>query len=357
MMLRGLPGDDFVRMTREIKIGNIAIGAGNSIAVQSMTNTNTADFDATLAQILMLEEAGCDIVRSTFNTPDCADSFKRIRKCINIPIVADIHFDYKLAVLAACSGADKIRINPGNIGGEKEIREVVKAATDAGIPIRVGANTGSIDRNLIEEKGHAAALVESTIKNVDIIASMGFENIVISLKASDASVCIEAAEMISKLTDFPLHIGVTEAGLYEDALIKSAMGLGAILIKGIGDTIRVSITGDPVREIKVAKKILSFAGGSAEGVEIISCPTCGRCSLDIERIAKEIEEKTTDIKKKLKIAVMGCAVNGPGEARDADFGVAGGKNEGLLFVKGNPFKKVSENDIVKEIVNIIREVN
>lgn len=345
-----------MKNTKEIRIGNVLIGGKNKIAIQSMTNTDTKDIDATVSQIKRLEEAGCDIIRSAVYDVECAKMIPQIKSRINIPFVADIHFDYKIAVEAIKNGADKIRINPGNIGEDWKIREVVKAAKDYNIPIRVGGNTGSLSSDILKEYGiSAASLVESAKRNVNVLEDMDFTDIVISLKSSNVMICKEAYEAMSEITDYPFHIGVTEAGTLEDSQIKSAIGIGSLLLNGIGDTVRVSISGDPVNEIYVAKKILKTCGCLDEGVDIISCPTCARCSLDIEKIATEIKEYTKDIKTPLKIAVMGCAVNGPGEAKDADFGVAGGGGEGLIFEKGNILKKVSQDKLAGELIKLIEK--
>ncbi len=343
--------------TKEISIGKVRIGAGNPIAIQSMTNTDTKDIKATIRQIRLLQTAGCEIVRLAVYDMECAQVLPEIKKAIRIPLVADVHFDRRIAVAAIQNGADKVRINPGNIGGRNEILEVVRAASDYGVPIRVGANSGSLPKDISDQYGNTAqALVAGAMRNVEILSETGFDQIVVSLKSSDARVCRDANQMISKMVDYPLHLGVTEAGTYIDASIKSALGLGALILDGIGDTIRVSITGDPVREIGIARKILLFCGARRLGVEIISCPTCARCSLDIEKLADEVAAYTESISKPMKIAVMGCAVNGPGEAREADAGIAGGSGCGVLFSKGAVIKKVPEEDLFEELKKLIDQM-
>lgn len=330
-----------MRNKREVKIGNVLIGKDHPIAVQSMTNTDTKDVKSTVAQIKALENAGCEIVRSAFYDVQCTEYIKDIKEEITIPLVADIHFDYKIAVNAIKNGIDKVRINPGNIGEEWKIREVVKAAKDYCVPIRVGGNTGSLPKDIEKQYGISAkSLVLSAQRNISVLEDMDFRNIVVSLKSSNVLICKEAYEMMDELCDYPLHLGVTEAGTILDAAIKSSAGLGALIMNDIGDTVRISVSGDPVSEIGVAKKLLKFCGKLNEGVEVVSCPTCARCSLDIESLSSKVSEYTKDIKKPLKIAVMGCAVNGPGEAKDADFGIAGGGGCGLIFEKGKVLKKV-----------------
>jgi (E)-4-hydroxy-3-methylbut-2-enyl-diphosphate synthase len=345
------------KTTKEIAIGAVRIGGGNRVAIQSMTNTDTKDVAATVSQIHALTDAGCEIIRCAIYDMECADALSNIKDAIHIPLVADIHFDHRIAVAAIEKGADKVRINPGNIGGKKEILEVVRAALDYGVPIRVGANSGSLPKDISDKHGNTAqALVEGAMRNVEILEEAGFDKIVVSLKSSDARVCRDAYKMIAEMTGYPLHLGVTEAGTYTDASIKSAIGLGALLLDGIGDTIRVSITGDPVREIGVAKKILQFCGERREGAEIISCPTCARCTLDIEKLAEQVADYTRNIPKPIKIAVMGCVVNGPGEAREADAGVAGGGGYGVLFLRGAVIKKVHEKDLFEELKKLIDQL-
>lgn len=335
--------------TKVIHIGNQVIGGGHPILIQSMTNTKTEDVDATVAQILALEKAGCDIVRSTANTQEAAKAFAKIKKQIHIPIVADIHFDYKLAIMAMENGADKIRINPGNIGGKDKIKEVVAAAKHYGVPIRVGVNSGSLERNLVEKYQGVTAegIVESALDKVHILENCGFEDIVISIKSSDVLMCVKAHELIADKTNYPLHVGITEAGTLTRGNIKSSVGLGLILHQGIGDTIRVSLTGDPVNEIVTAKLILKTLGLRTGGIEVVSCPTCGRTSIDLIGLANQVENLVADYEHlNIKVAVMGCIVNGPGEAKEADLGIAGGNGEGLLIKKGEIVKKIPENQLL-----------
>lgn len=335
--------------TKVIHIGNQVIGGGHPILIQSMTNTKTEDVDATVAQILALEKAGCDIVRSTANTQEAAKAFAKIKKQIHIPIVADIHFDYKLAIMAMENGADKIRINPGNIGGKDKIKEVVAAAKHYGVPIRIGVNSGSLERNLVEKYQGVTAegIVESALDKVHILENCGFEDIVISIKSSDVLMCVKAHELIADKTNYPLHVGITEAGTLTRGNIKSSVGLGLILHQGIGDTIRVSLTGDPVNEIVTAKLILKTLGLRTGGIEVVSCPTCGRTSIDLIGLANQVENLVADYEHlNIKVAVMGCIVNGPGEAKEADLGIAGGNGEGLLIKKGEIVKKIPENQLL-----------
>ncbi len=334
--------------TKKIKIGDRVIGGGSPILIQSMTNTRTEDVAATVAQIQKLAAAGCDIIRCAVPTMEAAKALKEIKKEISIPLVADIHFDYRLAIAAIENGADKIRINPGNIGGEDRVRAVVDAARERNIPIRVGVNSGSLEKELVE-KYHgvtAEGLVESALQKISMIEDMGYDNLVISIKSSDVMMCAQAHEQIAALTEYPLHVGITEAGTLLSGNIKSAIGLGLILSKGIGDTIRVSLTGDPLEEIKSAKLILKTLGLRQGGIEVVSCPTCGRTQIDLIGLANQVENMVADIPLNLKVAVMGCVVNGPGEAREADIGIAGGKGEGLLIKKGKPVKKVPEDQLL-----------
>lgn len=344
--------------TKEVKIGNVVIGGGRPILIQSMTNTDTKDVRGTVAQIRALEEAGCEIIRCAVPDAESAAALKKIKDSISIPLVADIHFDAQAAIAAIENGADKIRINPGNIGGKEKIAAVVNAAKAAHIPIRVGANAGSLSRDILQKHDGptAGALIESVLENIRTLERMKFDDIVVSIKSSNVSVCVEAYREIAKLVDYPLHLGVTEAGTYHMAVIKSAIAMGALILDGIGDTLRVSVTGDPVQEVYAARDILKSCGARKSGVEIISCPTCGRCTIDIEKIADSIERFTQNIKTPLKIAVMGCAVNGPGEARKADIGIAGGRGEGLLFAHGEIIKKVDEFDILPELRRMILEL-
>ncbi len=339
--------------TKVIKIGDRVIGGGNPILIQSMTNTRTEDVEATVAQICRLEQAGCEIIRCTVPTLEAAEALKEIKKQIHIPLVADIHFDYKMAIAAMENGADKIRINPGNIGGRDKVAEVVTVAKERHIPIRVGVNSGSLEKELLE-KYHgvtAEGIVESAMDKVGMIEELGYDNIVISIKSSDVMMCVKAHEVLAQKTNYPLHVGITESGTVQSGNIKSAVGLGIILNQGIGDTIRVSLTGDPVEEIKSAKLILRTLGLRRGGIEVVSCPTCGRTKIDLIGLANQVEEMVADIPLTIKVAVMGCAVNGPGEAKEADIGIAGGQGEGLLIKHGEIVKKVPEN----QLLTVLRE--
>lgn len=333
--------------TKEVHIGNRVIGHGNPVLIQSMTNTRTDDVKATVEQIHKLEAAGCEIIRSTVPTLEAAKAIKEIKKEISIPLVADIHFDYKMAVAAIENGADKVRINPGNIGTDEKLLEVVKAAKERNIPIRVGVNSGSMEKYLIEKYNGvtAAGLVESALNNVKRIEDMGYDNLVVSLKSTNVLMCVEAHKIIADKTPYPLHVGITESGTVFSGNIKSGIGLGMILGEGIGDTIRVSLTDDPVEEIRSARIVLRTLGLRNEGIEVISCPTCGRTRIDIIGLAKRVEEISEKYPLNIKLAVMGCAVNGPGEAREADLGVAGGDGEGLIFRKGEILRKVPESEL------------
>ena len=334
--------------TREIAVGNVKIGGGNPVAIQSMTNTKTEDVKSTVAQILRLEAAGCQIVRCAVPTMEAAHALREIRRQIHIPLVADIHFDYRLAIAAIENGADKIRINPGNIGSEEKVRAVVDKAREYGIPIRVGVNSGSLEKHLLEKYGGVTAegLVESAMDKVHMIEEMGYDNLVVSIKSSDVMMCVQAHEQIAKQCVYPLHVGITESGTVSSGNVKSSVGLGIILHEGIGDTIRVSLTGDPVEEIRTAKLILKTLGLRKGGIEVVSCPTCGRTKIDLIGLAKQVEKMVEDIPLDIKVAVMGCAVNGPGEAREADIGIAGGIGEGLLIKKGQIIKKVKEEELL-----------
>ena len=335
--------------TKVVKIGDKVIGGGNPILIQSMTNTKTEDVEATVNQILLLEKAGCDIIRATANNEEACKAFSKIKEAIHIPIVADIHFDYRLAISAMEHGADKIRINPGNIGGKDNIKKVVDTAKKYNVPIRVGVNSGSLEKNLVEKYGGVTAegIVESALDKVRMLEEEDFDNIVISIKSSDVMMCIKAHELIASQTNHPLHVGITEAGTIMRGNIKSAVGLGVILYQGIGDTIRVSLTGDPVNEIVSAKLILKTLGLRTGGIEVVSCPTCGRTSIDLIGLANKVENMVTDYEDlNIKVAVMGCVVNGPGEAKEADLGIAGGNGEGLLIKHGEIVRKVPEAELL-----------
>ena len=334
--------------TRVISIGDVKIGGGNPVAIQSMTNTKTENVEETVKQILALEKAGCQIIRCTVPTMKAAEAFTEIKKQIHIPLVADIHFDYKLAIAAMEHGADKIRINPGNIGGKDKLAQVVAVCKERNIPIRVGVNSGSLEKELVE-KYHgvtAEGIVESALDKVHMIEDCGYDNMVISIKSSDVMMCAKAHELIAEKTDHPLHVGITEAGTLYSGNIKSAVGLGIILSQGIGDTIRVSLTGAPLEEIKSAKRILKTLGLRKGGVEVVSCPTCGRTRIDLIGLANKVEAMVQDIPLDIKVAVMGCVVNGPGEAKEADIGIAGGVGVGLLIKKGEIVKKVPEDQLL-----------
>ena len=337
--------------TKQIKIGNRYIGGGNAIAIQSMTNTKTEDVEATVAQILALEKAGCEIIRCAVPTMEAAKALEEIKKQIHIPLVADIHFDYRLAIAAIEAGADKIRINPGNIGDEKRVQAVVDKAKEYGIPIRVGVNSGSLEKNLITKYGGVTAegIVESALDKVHLIENMGYDNLVVSIKSSDVMMCVKAHELIAKQCKYPLHVGITESGTVWAGNIKSSLGLGMILSQGIGDTIRVSLTGNPIEEIKTAKLVLRTLGLRKGGIEVVSCPTCGRTQIDLISLANKVEQMVADIPLDIKVAVMGCVVNGPGEAREADIGIAGGIGEGLLIRHGEVVKKVKEDELLETL--------
>lgn len=335
-------------MTKTVKIGNRIIGGGNPILIQSMTNTKTENVEATAAQINQLTAAGCDIIRCAVPTMDAAKALKEIKKQVQIPVVADIHFDYRLAIAAMEHGADKIRINPGNIGSLDRIKAVVDVAKERNIPIRVGVNSGSLEKELVE-KYHgvtAEGIVESALDKVHIIEDLGYDNLVISIKSSDVLMCVKAHELISSQTDYPLHVGITESGTLTSGNIKSSIGLGLILHQGIGDTIRVSLTGDPIEEIKSAKLILRTLGLRKGGIEVVSCPTCGRTQIDLIGLANRVENLVAGYPLDIKVAVMGCVVNGPGEAKEADLGVAGGIGEGLLIKHGQVVKKMPEEELL-----------
>lgn len=348
-------------MTKEIKIGNVRIGNNNKIAVQSMTNTKTFDIDSTVAQIKSLESAGCEIVRVA--VPDAVDALaiKIIKQNIKIPLVADIHFDYKLALLSIENGADKIRINPGNIGKPEYLKKIADCANEHKIPIRIGINSGSIEKSILSKYGNTPkALVKSALNSVRLLEDINFSNIVISVKSSNVLDTVQSYRKLSKLTNYPLHLGVTESGSYRHGIVKSSIGIGALLLDGIGDTIRVSLTGDPVREVVAAKEILRAVKKEENYCEIISCPTCGRCEINLEEIVEKISDITKTINKPLKIAVMGCVVNGPGEAASADLGLAGGKGKSVIFKHGQTIKTIdTENlleEFIKELNKIIEEI-
>ena len=337
--------------TKVIHIGDRVIGGGNPILIQSMTNVPTEDVEAVVAQIHRLEEAGCEIIRCTVPNEDAARAIAQIKKQISIPLVADIHFDYKMAIAAMNNGADKIRINPGNIGGREKLGEVVKVAKEYGVPIRVGVNSGSLEKELVAKYNGVTAqgIVESAIDKVHMIEDCGYDNMVVSIKSSDVMMCVDAHKMIATQIPYPLHVGITEAGTVISGNIKSAIGLGLILNEGIGDTIRVSLTGDPVEEIKSAKLILRTLGLRTGGIEVVSCPTCGRTKIDLIGLANQVETMVAGIPLDIKVAVMGCAVNGPGEAKEADIGIAGGNGEGLLIKKGEIIKKVPEDRLLETL--------
>lgn len=334
--------------TKEIKIGNVVIGGTHPITIQSMTNTPTEDVDATVAQILRLEKAGCEIVRCTVPNQAAAEAVKEIKKQIHIPLVADIHFDYRMAIAAIENGADKIRINPGNIGSKERVQAVVDKAKEYQVPIRVGVNSGSLEKHLIEKYGGVTAegIVESALDKVKMIEDMGYDNLVVSIKSSDVLMCVKAHELIASQCPYPLHVGITESGTIYSGNVKSSVGLGIILHEGIGNTIRVSLTGDPVEEIKTAKLILRTLGLRKGGIEVVSCPTCGRTKINLIELANQVETMVAEYPLDIKVAVMGCVVNGPGEAKEADLGIAGGIGEGLLIKKGEIIKKVPEAELL-----------
>ena len=337
--------------TKVIQIGTRKIGGGNPIAIQSMTNTKTEDVAATVAQILALEKAGCEIIRCAVPTMEAAKALSEIKKQIHIPLVADIHFDYRLAIAAIENGADKIRINPGNIGDVSRVKAVVDKAKEYNVPIRVGVNSGSLEKELVEKYNGVTAegIVESALDKVRIIEELGYDNLVVSIKSSDVMMCVKAHELIAEKCNYPLHIGITESGTLLSGNIKSSVGLGIMLYQGLGDTIRVSLTGDPVEEIKSAKLILKSLGLRTGGIEVVSCPTCGRTKIDLIGLANKVEEMVADIPLDIKVAVMGCVVNGPGEAKEADIGIAGGIGEGLLIKKGEVIKKVKEEELLETL--------
>lgn len=346
------------RQTRALKVGGVQVGGGAYISVQSMTNTHTDDAEATLAQIRQLAEAGCDIIRCAVPDMAAAEGLKRICKESPIPVIADIHFDYKLALAAIEAGVDALRLNPGNIGGEDKVRAVVEAARVRNIPIRIGVNAGSLPKDLLEKYGHPTpeALVEAAWRHIRILEDMDYRNIKISLKCHDVPMTLAAYRLMASQCDYPLHVGITEAGTVNSGIIKSAVGIGTLLAEGIGDTIRVSLTGDPVNEVKVAYEILKSLGLRAYGPTLISCPTCGRTRINLEKLALEVESRLAAIKDTITVAVMGCVVNGPGEAREADVGIAGGIGEGLVFRKGEIVRKVPEAQLVDELFKEIESI-
>lgn len=349
------------RKTRQIQVGDVKIGGGAPIAVQSMTNTKTQNAPATLEQIARLAEAGCDVIRCAVPDEEAALALKDICVASPIPVIADIHFDYRLALLAIASGVDGLRLNPGNIGGAERVRAVVEAVKPRHIPIRIGVNAGSLPKDLLEKYGHptAEALVEAAWRHIRILEDMDYRNIKISLKCHDVPLTLAAYRLLAGQCDYPLHVGITEAGTVRSGIIKSAVGIGALLAEGIGDTIRISLTGDPVQEIKTGYEILKALGMRTYGPTFVSCPTCGRTSIDLEKVAGQVESRLEGLKEPITVAVMGCIVNGPGEAREADVGIAGGKGEGLIFKKGKVIRKVPEEQLVdelfKEIDNILDE--
>lgn len=346
------------KLKRVVNIGGVKIGGDNPIAIQSMCNTDTRDVKATVKQILELEDAGCEIIRVAVPDMEAANAVSEIRKAIHIPLVVDIHFDYRLALECIKNGADKIRINPGNIGDIDRVKQVVKAAKEREVPIRIGVNGGSLEKKLIEKYGSptAEALVESALGHVQILEDLNFYNTIVSIKISNVPTMIEAYRKFNEISDIPLHIGVTEAGTLRSGTIKSAIGIGTLLSEGIGDTMRVSLTANPVEEIYTAYNIQQVMGLRKKGVELISCPTCGRTQIDLIKIADEVEKRLMHVEKNIKVAVMGCAVNGPGEAREADIGIAGGNGEGLIFKKGKIVGKVPENKIVDELISEISKM-
>ncbi|MFZ5989842.1 MAG: flavodoxin-dependent (E)-4-hydroxy-3-methylbut-2-enyl-diphosphate synthase [Bacillota bacterium] len=344
--------------TKKIRVGDLYIGGDAPITVQSMTNTDTRDIASTINQIKGLIEEGCSIVRVAVPDNEAAEAIKDIKKSISIPLVADIHFDYRLAITSIENGADKIRLNPGNIGDRDRVRKVVEAAKERQVPIRIGVNSGSLEKNILDKYGGVTqeAMVESALGHAQILEDLDFFDIVFSLKASSVPMTIAAYRLMSQRTDYPLHIGVTEAGTVYRGTIKSSVGLGCLLAEGIGDTIRVSLTGDPREEVKVGNEILRSLGIKKGGIEFVSCPTCGRCQIDLIRIAEEVEQRLGSIDKDVKVAIMGCAVNGPGEAKEADIGIAGGKGEALLFKKGHIVRKIPQENLVDELMDEINKL-
>lgn len=346
------------RNTRQISIGNVKIGGGAPISVQSMTNTDTRDHLSTISQIRRLESIGCEIIRVAVPDMEAVEKLREIKKSISVPLIADIHFDYRLALRAVEEGVDSLRINPGNIGGKAKVKAVVEVAKERKIPIRIGINSGSIEKRLLTKYGHPTpeAMVESALSNIDMLESLNFDDIKVSLKASNVLDTVEAYRLMSQKVDYPLHIGITEAGTSFSGTIKSSIGIGILLNEGIGDTIRVSLTADPMEEIRAGYEILKALGLRYRGINLISCPTCGRCEIDLINLANEIEGRLTHITMPLNIAVMGCVVNGPGEAKEADIGIAGGKKIGILFKKGRAVKKIKEMDFVDVFVQEVEKM-
>jgi len=349
---------EYRRNSRKVKVGDVFIGGDAPVTVQSMTNTDTRDIKETVSQIRRLEDAGCEIIRVAVPDMEAASAIKEIKKQIHIPLVADIHFDYRLAIESMLNGADKIRINPGNIGSMDRVKKVVEIAKERNIPIRIGVNSGSVEKSIVEKYGGVTpeGMAESALGHVRILEAMGFGDIVISIKASNVPATIAAYSLIAEKVDYPLHIGVTEAGTVFRGTIKSCVGIGSLLSRGIGDTIRVSLTCDPVEEIRVGIQLLKALEIRKGGVEIVSCPTCGRCGIDLIDIANKVEDKLQFLNKNIKVAVMGCAVNGPGEAADADIGIAGGRGEALLFKKGKVVRKIPQDEIVEELISEIMKM-
>lgn len=343
------------RLSSEVRVGSLKIGGNNPISIQSMTNTDTRDAKATIEQIKRLENVGCDVVRVAVPDMEAAKNIGKIKENVSIPVIADIHFDHRLAIEAIYQGVDGVRINPGNIGSIEKVKEVVNLCKEKDLKIRIGVNGGSLEKELLQKYGSstAEALVESAMAHVKILEDLDFRNIVISLKSSDIYKTIEAYELISKKVDYPLHIGITESGSVKKGTIKSSIGVGTLLLKGIGDTVRISLTGDPCEEVIVGKEILRSLDLLNDKIKVISCPTCGRCNIDLISVVNEVEEKINHMEKDITVAIMGCAVNGPGEAREADIGIAGGKGEGLLFKKGEIVRKIKGEDLVKELINEI----
>ncbi|WP_315167105.1 flavodoxin-dependent (E)-4-hydroxy-3-methylbut-2-enyl-diphosphate synthase [Metaclostridioides mangenotii] len=346
------------RKTREVSVGNVKIGGDNPISVQSMTNTDTRDAKATIEQIKRLEEVGCDLVRVAVPDMVAAKAIGEIKSKVSIPVIADIHFDYKLALEAIDQGVDGVRINPGNIGNVSRVKMVVDKCKEKNLKIRIGVNGGSLEKELFEKYGSATpeALVESAMNHIKILEDLDFYNTVISLKSSDIFKTIDAYRLISEKVDYPLHVGITESGSIKKGTIKSSIGVGALLVEGIGDTIRISLTGDPVEEVNVGKEILRSLGLLNDKIKVVSCPTCGRCNIDLISVVNDVEKKIADLDKDITVAIMGCAVNGPGEAREADVGIAGGKGEGLLFKKGEIVRKIKDSDLVEELLDEINKL-